>query len=311
MLIHTAFCVSHANILHKMDALKGTFLLSDIALKMGVFEAVAGIRYLIGAALNGSTLIVNPGAFTPARFFELVEQFKVTLTTFSAHMLVQILKDPAIKTANLDSIRLFQCGGSTIPFENIQKISEYLKNGKCCTTYGFTESFSTVAANADHTRNNCVGQLLNGYEAIIVNDHGERLGINETGELCIKFPFPFTGYLNHSENIECFVDKDGFFISGDEGHFDENGDLFIDHRIKEVFKRSGHRISPGEIEAFINHIEGVKQSCVVPIPIDEVGNVAAAIVIKDKLSNCTEQSISDAVSSNVQNYLEMIILIVF
>lgn len=283
--------------------MKGIFRPSDVALKMGVFEAVAGIRYLLCAPLNGSAQIVNPGAFTPARFFELVERFKVTVTTASAHMLVKILKDSEIKKANLSSLRIFQCGGLPIPFENIQKINGYLNNGKCCTTYGITESFGTVATNMQHTRNNCVGQLLDGYEAKIVNNQGERLGTNETGELCIKLPFsfPIPGYLNHSQNIECYMDKDGYFLTGDAGHFDENGDLFIDCRLKEIFTRSGYKISPVEIEGFLNSIDGLKQSCVVPIPVEKVENIAAAIVIKDECSECTEQSIFDAVASKYSN----------
>lgn len=282
-----------------MARLRDFFRSTDVILKYVSLEGVAGVRYFLGAILNGSTQIVNTGPFSPSRFFELVERFRVSTTYAGAYAIAQILQQPGTETANLNTIRLFVCGGSSVSSQIIQKMSTYLKNGHFCNTYGLTETFGTIACNMQHTRNNCVGQLIGGDDVKIVNDHGERLGVNETGEVCIKLPFSFPGYLNSTENVDGQVDDEGFFRTGDEGRFDENGDLFIDDRKKEIFKCYGYRISPVEMEAFINGIDGVKQACVVPIPNGAIGSAPAAVVVKDEGSDCTKQSIYDAVASKV------------
>lgn len=282
-----------------MARLREFFRSSDVILKYVSLEGVAGVRYLLGATLNGSAQLVNTGPFSPPRFFELVERFEVTTTYAGPYVIAQLLQHPGIESANLSTVRLFVCGGSSVSSQTMQKLGAYLKNGHFCNTYGLTETFGTVACNMQHTRNNCVGQLIGGDDVKIVNDLGQRLGVNEAGEVCIRLPFPFPGYLNSTENADGYVDNEGFFRTGDEGRFGENGDLFIDDRKKEIFKRCGYRISPVEIEAFINGIDGVKQSCVVPIPIEAVGIVPAAVVVKDERSHCTQQSIYDAVASKV------------
>ena len=283
-----------------MSKLNEFFRSTDIILRFGSLGGIASVRYFLGAILNGSTQIVNADPFSPSRYFELVDRFKVTMTYTSTYAIHRILQHPGVKTANFNSIRLWCFSGSNISTKVVQKMSEYLKNGHACNTYGITELFGIIACNLEHTDNNCVGQLIGGCEAIIVNDHGERVGVNKIGEICIKFPFPFLGYLNNTQGIECYVDENGFFLTGDEGYFDESGDLFVDDRKKEIFKCNGSKVPPMEMEAFLNDIDGVKQSCVVPIPVETVGYVPAAVIVKDKSSNCTEQSIYDAVSSRVQ-----------
>lgn len=285
----------------KMESLNQIFKSSDTVLKFSSIHGVAGVRCLLGATFYGGKRLVNTGPFTPKRFFEFVERFKVSMTYTSIFEINQMLHDSNMETANLDSLTLFQCGDANISFQVIQKFSKYLKNAKFCNTYGLTESYGTIACNLKHTRNNCVGQLLCNHEAKIVNEQRQRLGINETGELCIRFAVPFSGYLNKTNEMHLFVDDEGFYMTGDEARFDENGDLFVDDRQREMFKSRGNKVSPADVEAFINNIEGVEQCCVVPIPSELYGYLPAAVIVKSKDSTCTEQSIYDSVLSNT-NY---------
>lgn len=281
----------------KIESLEQIFNSNDTVLKFSCLHGVAGIRCLFGATLYGGKRLVNTGPFTPKRFFDFVEQFQVTMTYTSIFEIAQMLHDSSIELANLDSLTLFQCGDANISFPVIEKFSKYLKNAKFCNTYGLTESFGTVACNLEHTRNNSVGQLLCNHEAKIVNERRQRLGVNETGELCIKFAVPFLGYLNKANAMHSFVDDEGFYLTGDEARFDANGDLFVDDRIKEMFKSRGSKVSPADVEAFINNIEGIQQSCVVPIPSELYGYLPAAVIVKSKNSTITDQIIYDCVAS--------------
>lgn len=289
--------ISHAAILDKMTRLKYIFQPSDIVLGFTRLYGVSGIRSLIGSTLNGSTRIVNHDPFSPKRYLELVEKFNVTVSIGFSTLAADLLDHAKIEFADLGSLKFFCIGGTKIPFDVIQKMSKHLPVGKVCQTYGMTETAGTIAMNMSEAKNDCVGQLISGCIAKIINDAGERLGIGKIGELCLKFPFSILGYFE--DDCQSDMDSEGFFMTGDLARFDENNDLFIVDRKKEVFKCYGNSVSPTEIEEYLNTIYGVKQSCVVPIP-DPNQNfncLPAALIVKTTKSKCTEKSIHQWVSS--------------
>lgn len=280
-----------------MPRLSSLIKSTDIVMGFTNLNSVSHIRIIFGTALNGSICVVNARPFTPERFFELVERLKVTYALLPAYRVVIIMNHPLIGEVNLSTLKFMTSHGSKLPLDFVPKMGKYMKKGKFSQTYGMTETVSTISANLYHFENDCVGQLIGGCEAKIINEQGNRLGINEDGELCIKQPYPFLGYIGESE---CSFDNEGFFASGDLAHFDQNGDLFIVGRKKEVFKYCCFQVTPSEIEEFLNKLDGVKDSCVVPIPHPEYNNLPAAFVVKSKNSTCTEHSIFDAVSRKIK-----------
>lgn len=275
---------------------------TDVVLGCERWYVVTGLRAFLGATLNGSTRIVNEGSFSPERFFNLVERFKVTFALGAAQKCLQLLNHPQIESADLSSVKHYTSGGIKISYHVIQEMNKYLKGGQLCHNYGMTETFGIIAINLYHSKNNSAGQLISGCEAKIINKHGDRLGVGEDGELCIKQPYPFLGYVGYEDRNH--FDSDGFLATGDIAHFDQNGDLFITGRKKELFKCYDHHVMPTEIEEFINKIDGVQQSCVVPIPNPRCGFMPAAVIVKTNSSTCTEKSIYDAVSSKMFFFLK-------
>lgn len=292
---------SHAAILDKIRRLSQIIGSTDVVLGFERWYVVTGLRAFLGATLNGSTRIVNEGSFSPDRFFNLVEQFQVTFVLGAAHKALQLLNHPRIESADLSSVKHYTSGGIKTSFHVIQKMNKYLTNGRFCHNFGMTETFGIVAINLYHSKNNSAGQLISGSEAIIIDEHGNRLGIDDDGELCIKQPYPFLGYVG-CEAIN-HLDRNGFLATGDIAHFDQNGDLFITGRKKELFKCYDYHVMPTEIEEFLNKIDGVQQSCVVPIPNSKCGYMPAAVIVKSTNSNCTAQSIFKAVASKMVFFL--------
>lgn len=276
---------------------------TDVVLGFENWHFVTGIRALFGATLNGATRIVNEGTFSPENFFDVVERYRVTFTLNSACEISRILHHPKIDTADLSSVKHYTCGGMKIPLDLIEQVNKYLIGGRFCHNYGMTELLGSITINLYHSRNTTVGQLISGCEAKIINERGERLGIDEDGELCIRQQYPFIRYLtvneeqNSIENHQQF-DSEGFFATGDIAHFDQNGDLFIIGRKKELFKTcDDYMVTPIDIENFLNTLDGVNQSCVVPIPDEDYHNLKAAVIVKAKNALCSKQSIYDAVKS--------------
>ena len=147
--------------------------------------------------------------------------------------------------------------------------------------YGLTETSPVIAA--EHRtcyRPGSVGKLFPSLEGKIIDKN--ELGI---GELAVKGDSVMLGYYNAEEaNKEVFT-KDGYFLTGDLGYFDQDGYLFLTGRKKNVIVlKNGKNIFPEEIEALIDRIPGVKESMVYGAPgkDDENDLLVSAKIVYDK-----------------------------
>lgn len=130
----------------------------------------------------------------------------------------------------------------------------------------------------------------------IVDDDGNRLGPNEDGEIAYTTNYKFLGYYGNEEATAELYDDEGFICSGDIGHFDEDGDLFIIDRKKDLMKYCNMQISPSAIEAYLIESPGIKACCVVGIPDEMATDLPAAVVIRADGSNISGQEIYDMVA---------------
>lgn len=129
----------------------------------------------------------------------------------------------------------------------------------------------------------------------IVDDDGNTLDPNEIGEIHLMAQ-RFLGYAGKPEDTRNSFDSSGWFKTGDLGYITEDGEVFIVDRKKDMIKYLNYQVAPSEIEAFVQQIEGVKMVCVVGIPDIISGDLAAALVVKEKNSFLTEQDIIDDVA---------------
>lgn len=161
--------------------------------------------------------------------------------------------------------------------------------------YGCTElggTFATDCPNIDGI--DTVGRLLSGYTVKIIDDDGHRYGIGTDGEICVKGPFKFLGYYQDDALTEQVVDNEGFFHTGDIGHFDKDGNLCLVGRKKDILG-APCRISPHEIEEFVIKSPEVKMVCVVGV-YQEVGHeVPAAMIVREEISDIAEEDIVNMV----------------
>lgn len=160
-----------------------------------------------------------------------------------------------------------------------------------------TELAGIISSNFPEPRAGSVGQLVSGTTIKIVDDKGNRCGIGEDGEICFLLQFPFLGYYGDAAATEAFMDGDGWLHSGDSGHFDTDGYLYVVDRLKEILKYRSYQVSPSELEAVILKHPGVMSVCVVGIPNAMCTDLPAAVVLKNDAIDVTEQEIADIVKS--------------
>lgn len=159
-----------------------------------------------------------------------------------------------------------------------------------------TEIGGLIAINHPFARANSVGELSQGATVKIIDGNGDNCSIGKDGEICFKTFYPFNGYYNNQEATDQTTDQSGWIHSGDIGHFDENGFLYIVDRIKDILKYCNYQISPTEIENVIIKLNGVASVCVVGIPDLLANELPAAVIVRNDEYDVTEQMVIDIVN---------------
>lgn len=190
--------------------------------------------------------------------------------------------------------------GWKIPFSVLNEFNSFLPNGNVHNGYGLTEMAAWVTVDfPKFSENDTVGRLLNGFTVKIIDRDGIRCGIDTDGEICIKDQYEFLGYYKNDELIRETVDFEGFFLTGDIGHFDRNGNLYITDRKKDVIAYEDW-VWPFEIENILLQSDDIKAVCAVGVPYNEVIEVPAAVVERNIGSIITEENICQMVRGTYQ-----------
>ncbi|XP_011007584.1 PREDICTED: 4-coumarate--CoA ligase 1-like, partial [Populus euphratica] len=110
------------------------------------------------------------------------------------------------------------------------------------------------------------------------------------------------GYLNDPEATERTIDNDGWLHTGDIGYIDEDDELFIVDRLKELIKNKGFQVAPAELEAMLVAHPDISDCAVVPMKDEAAGEVPIAFVVRANDSKITEDEIKQYISKQVVFY---------
>ncbi|XP_055296968.1 probable 4-coumarate--CoA ligase 3 [Sitodiplosis mosellana] len=315
-------CLSHAIILHQ--SVNSFAREDDTLLTFSTIYWISGLLLMICSAIKGFCRIISTERFTPELMLNMIEEHRVTyfmpdekfansrnaifrkfLVGMSAsHFLVLALKCEQFYRTDLSSIRVIMCGGSKLAINTALEMKKYLKNGSILQVYGMSEvAGCTSAGTIEKESDTSVGQLVFGTKAKIIDDDGNQLGINEPGELCTKTKFKFLGYFNNEEATNSVIDEDGFLRTGDIGYFDDEGNLFLVDRKKDMMKYCSSQISPTELEQYLIKSPIIKSVCVVGIPDQEVGDLPAAVIVQnDNETPITSDEVEQMITNHFADY---------
>jgi acyl-coenzyme A synthetase/AMP-(fatty) acid ligase len=135
---------------------------------------------------------------------------------------------------------------------------------------------------ADHPE--AVGRALPGFETAIFDDQMKPVAAGQTGQLALRGPGMFAGYLNPRKRREETL-REGFFLTGDLAHRDDAGRIVIDGRLKTVIDVAGHKVFPEEVAAVLDQHPAVLRSRVFTRPHPQMGEVVhAEVQLRDGFS---------------------------
>jgi long-chain acyl-CoA synthetase len=185
-------------------------------------------------------------------------------------------------------------GGSPSADELQRKVRETFPNVRTTTNaYGLTESSSVATSITGQDaveRPTSVGQPVPTVEIKIVDELGEALPVGETGEVCIYGPILMKEYWNKPEATAEAI-RDGWLHTGDVGHLDEDGFLYITDRKKDMIIRGGENIYCVEIENRLVEHPKVADAAVIGVPHPELGEEVKAVVQIEAGESLTEDEV--------------------
>jgi acyl-CoA synthetase (AMP-forming)/AMP-acid ligase II len=254
--------------------------LDDVGLHTGPLFHIGGVQTLLRAVMVGSTLVMPARRFDPGEALALIERHKVTRWSAVPTMVSRLLEHPDVALRDLRSLRSLTVGGAQVHAELLQRIRDGLPSvhARIATGYGLTENGgqATAASGADTTaRPGSSGRPLPCVELRFE----PRPGLPD-GEILVRSPTQMSGYFTGEESP---IDADGWLHTGDLGHLDDGGHLWITGRCKDVIIRGGENIAPAMVERALLALPGVAEAAVVGVPHADLGEeVMAVVVVEDE-----------------------------
>ncbi|XP_018393717.1 PREDICTED: uncharacterized protein LOC108772644 [Cyphomyrmex costatus] len=267
----------------------------------------SSLSWVTGVLLNlitieqGNKVIIYP-EFNEEMTCRLIEKYKVEVLFFSTSLLSRFLRANCIKKYTLSSLKVIVYGGA-IMNQKVQKELKYtLPRVKIFQGYGMTEAGGPVTTQQLHQKNGSCGIVITNVQIKIVDrESGKVLEQNQSGEIWLKSATMMTGYYKNPEATKSTIDEEGWLHTGDIGYVDEDGELFIIDRIKELIKYRGYQISPGEIESTLMSHPAVLEVAVLGVPHALDNEHPLAYVTKRPGIEVTEQELIDFVAKNMED----------
>ncbi|MEX2463278.1 MAG: AMP-binding protein [Balneolaceae bacterium] len=175
------------------------------------------------------------------------------------------------------------------------------------TSYGMTETCAQIAANpmlrsgGTYIPKTSVGPVFKPNEVEIRSENGTKLQYNESGLIWLRGPQLFRGYLDKVHSDRSF-DSDGWFNTGDFGHLNRKGHLFIENRRTDLIITGGENVNPIEIESILDKYESIKESAVVGIPDKKWGQRIVAFIVANAENDPDVDAIRMDLKSKLRGY---------
>jgi len=221
--------------------------------------------------------------FSSQEAFEVIEKEGITFAGVVPTMLAMMLQDPGRSNYNLKSLRCIYCTGAALPSELGKEVQE--KFGcPIVQVYGAMDAGGMTihsVYDTDAVRLSTAGKPGPGNEIRLVNDAGWEGSEVEMGEILARGPMLVTGYYKDPEAIRAVWTADGWYQTGDLGKFDNDGNLLIVGRKKELIIRGGQNIYPIEIENLLMTHPCISQVAVVKMPDPVMGEKACAYIVPE------------------------------
>jgi fatty-acyl-CoA synthase len=282
----------------------------DASLVVAPLSHGAGVHQLVQTARGVPTILLPSEKFDIAEAFRLIEKHRVSNLFTVPTILKMMVEHPAVDQFDHSSLRHVIYAGAPMYRED-QKAALKKLGGVLVQYFGLGEVTGNITVlpptlhdpdDSPHARIGTCGYERTGMQVSIQGDDGRELKPFETGEICVIGPAVFAGYYNNPEaNAKAF--RDGWFRTGDLGHMDEEGFVYITGRASDMYISGGSNIYPREVEEKILTHPAVGEVAVLGVPDPFWGEVGVAVcVAREGASPVSEAELAAFLAPKVPRY---------
>jgi acyl-CoA synthetase (AMP-forming)/AMP-acid ligase II len=260
----------------------------DASLVVAPLSHGAGIHALAQVARGAASVLLPGERFDAGEAWALVERHRVSNMFTVPTILTMLARHPAVDFVDHSSLRHVIYAGA--PMYRADQVHALRKLGPVLVQYfGLGEvtgnitvlppEWHSIEDRDDMPIGSC-GYPRTGMEVAILDAEGRALGPGETGEICVRGNAVFAGYFENEEaNAKAFAG--GWFHTGDLGHLDARGFLYITGRASDMYISGGSNVYPKEIEEVLLTFPGVLEACVVGMPDAKWGESGVAVLVTE------------------------------
>jgi acyl-CoA synthetase (AMP-forming)/AMP-acid ligase II len=270
---------------HLCDLMPGTTH-RDVSLAVAPLSHGAGIHALAQVARGAKTILPSGDRFDPEEAWQLVEQWRVTNMFTVPTILKMLAEHPAAEKYDHSSLRYVIYAGAPMYREDQKRA--LAKLGKVLVQYfGLGEVTGNITVlptdlhdpdDGPETKIGTCGFERTGMQVSIQDENGRELPPGETGEICVCGLAVFAGYYDNPEaNAKAF--RNGWFRTGDLGHLDEQGFLYITGRASDMYIFGGSNVYPREIEEKMLTHPAIAEAAIVGVADKLWGEVGIAVCV--------------------------------
>ncbi|XP_014501030.1 4-coumarate--CoA ligase 1-like [Vigna radiata var. radiata] len=271
---------------------------------------IYSLNSVLLCGLRSKAAILLMPKFEINALLALIQKHRITVAPVVPPIVLAVAKSPDLANYDLSSIRLFKSGGAPLGKELEDTVRAKFPNARLGQGYGMTEAGPVLtmslafAKEPMHVKAGACGTVVRNAEMKIVDpETAQSLPRNQSGEICIRGDQIMKGYLNDKEATERTIDKDGWLHTGDIGYIDDDDELFIVDRLKELIKYKGFQVAPAELEALLLTHPNISDAAVVPMKDEAAGEVPVAFVVRSNSSiDTTQDEIKNFISKQVVFY---------
>lgn len=289
---------------HLADLLPGTTH-EDGSLVVAPLSHGAGIHQLNIVARGAPTVVLSSDRFDIDLAFELIERHRLTNIFTVPTVLKMMVEHPSVDKWNHQSLRHVIYAGAPM-YEADKKLALEKLGPVLVQYYGLGEVTGNITVLPPYEHENAKRPSTCGYERTgmqvsIQDEAGNELAAGLTGEVCVVGPAVFVGYYNNPEaNAKSF--RNGWFCTGDMGHMDAEGYIYLTGRSSDMYISGGSNIYPREIEEKILTHEDISEVAVLGLPDAHWGEIGVAVCVRRQGVVLREEELLEWMAARIARY---------
>ena len=248
---------------------------------------VGPLYHVAGLDLPGLSIFALGGMMALEREFDaeaalrVIRENNLNGAWFAPTMTNMILALPRDRWVDADSLRWVIGGGERTPEARIHAFAKAFPNARYIDAYGLTESNggdTFMEPGQELEKIGSVGRPIPHVELAILDDRGRPVAAGVDAEICLRGPKITAGYWSDEAKTVAAFHRGGWLRTGDVGHVDAGGFLFLTDRMKDMILSGGENIASSEVERVIYEMPEVLEAAVIGVPDSQWGEMPVAVI---------------------------------